>query len=297
MSDASRRGRTYNEKEIGQLIRRASRLHEDSADSGERQLSLAEVQVLAEELGLSPEHLQTAALELEDKDRTRRGVPWWGGPFRVDHHVSIPASLTEDQWASIVLEIEDSIGSAGRIRHIGAAREWTRYTGEGEGGANLETTQVTLQPHGSNTAVRIQKRFGGAAFFAYLAASLPAVSLAILLAGDPITAANGALLAGAVGLIPGMRALIGWASRRKKESFRALAERIQLIVTAGPARAVAEAGVEPAAGPTHAATAAKAPPAPEPTVSQPNPSPPVSLPEHVDSESPESTRKSIKKRV
>ena len=66
--------RSYNEKEIGALIQRATALHEEATGASEhtRSLSIEEVEHIASEIGLPPEHVRTAALEMEDRLYTDR---------------------------------------------------------------------------------------------------------------------------------------------------------------------------------------------------------------------------------
>ena len=53
--------RSYNEKEIGALIQRATEMHEEAMGTSERSLSLKEIEHIAAELGLPPEYMRTAA--------------------------------------------------------------------------------------------------------------------------------------------------------------------------------------------------------------------------------------------
>ena len=79
--------RSYNEKEIGALIQRATALHEEATGASEhtRSLSIEEVEHIASEMGLPPEHVRTAALELEDRVNSGRAFSVFGGCIYSSH--------------------------------------------------------------------------------------------------------------------------------------------------------------------------------------------------------------------
>ncbi len=164
--------RSFNEKEIGPLIQRATELHEVAMGKSERSLSLKEIESIAAELGLPPEYVRTAALELAGQRDADTRTNLWGGPFVVDQTRVVDETMSEEQWGEIVLELRSSAGGAGHVSEIGKAREWFRWVGEGDGGFNLAKTRVSVRPGNEETIIRIQKHYGGAAIMAYLAALL-----------------------------------------------------------------------------------------------------------------------------
>ena len=78
--------RSYNEKEIGALIQRATELHEEATGASEhnRSLSIEEVEHIASEIGLPTGHVRTAALEMRDRLHSDSAFSFWGGPFVID---------------------------------------------------------------------------------------------------------------------------------------------------------------------------------------------------------------------
>jgi hypothetical protein len=230
-----KQGRNYNEGEVGKLIQRATELHEESIGHSDRNLSLEEVEQLAAELGVPAEHLHTAALEMDTSPDTEKGFSLWGGPFVVDHDRAIPATMTEEQWGYVLLEIRRSMGTTGRDRKVGPAWEWVRFVGEGDSGVNFESTRMTMEPGNQGTILRIKKRFGGAAFLAYAASLVPAAFVSAVLLGEPLGPINLGILALMLGLPVAMRTLIKRSMSKKEKSFKQLADRLQEILGASPA--------------------------------------------------------------
>ncbi|MFT5144889.1 MAG: hypothetical protein ACI80V_001989 [Rhodothermales bacterium] len=244
-------GRNYNEREIGKLIQRATELHEASIGQSDRNLSLEEIEQLAAELGVPAEHLHTAALELDTRPDKEEGFSLWGGPFVVDHDRAIPATMTEEQWGHVLLEIRRFMGKTGHDSKVGPAWEWFKYVGEGESGVNFESTRMTMEPGERGTTLRIRKQFGGAAFLAYVVSLAPAAVISGVLLGEPLGPLNMGVMALTLALPVAMRALIKRSKQKKEKSFKQLGDRLQEILGAPPATealvasAVEDLSVEP----------------------------------------------------
>ena len=73
--------RLYSDKEIGALIQRATELHEEASDSQDHALSLEDVEHIASDLGISPEHVRSAALELAHNIEPGKKFSLFGAPF------------------------------------------------------------------------------------------------------------------------------------------------------------------------------------------------------------------------
>lgn len=227
--------RRYNEKEIGALIQRATELHERTKEDPERSLSLSEIQHIAAELGLPPEHIQRAAVEMKHRLDADRTFSFWGGPFVMGETRVVDGAMSEEQWEEMVLELRRFTGRTGQITEVGRAREWTHALGESNEGISFTRTQANMRPSGDQTRVEIRKHYGGA-IPAYVATFVLSLILAILTivalddAGLPNLiniAVLGASLLGPLALVRGWISV--WA-KREKERLRRFADTLQTSV-------------------------------------------------------------------
>ena len=239
--------RSYNEKEIGALIQRATALHEEATGASEhtRSLSIEEVEHIASEIGLPPEHVRTAALEMEDRLYTDRSFSIWGGPFVIDQARVVDGTMTEEQWEQILLEIRRFMGRRGRVSEVGRAREWRHTLGEGDDGFNLTKTEVTIRPADGQTSIQIRKHYGGTAVPAYLGAFFLSILFTILTIeafdgmGLP-DLVNWALLGGiGFGALAVVRGSISLWARRQKERLKRLTDLLQQTLSASSSHVLA----------------------------------------------------------
>ena len=247
--------RSYSEAEIGALIKRATELHEKATGASEYRLSLKEIEHIAAELGLPPEHLQAAALELEDRRLSDKSFSLWGAPFVINQTRVVNQTMTEEQWEDIVLELRRFSGSTGETSALGRARQWMHAFGEGDGGFSFEKTQVTIRPGDDQTSIQIQKRYDGAAvlypvtfFFTAFASLMAFHSLPDMAKLTELALAG---LSG-LGSLGGVRAFISWGAKRHAERITQLADLIKERLSAPAASAervasrveLAEPGIE-----------------------------------------------------
>ncbi len=237
--------RSYNEKEIGGLIQRATELHERTTGAPERSLSLEEIQHIAAELGLPPEHVQTAALELEDRLNSDKTFSLWGGPFVIDQARVVGGTMTEEQWEHIVLELRRFTGRTGQVSEVGRAREWKHALGESDDGISFTRTQVTMRPGEGQTSVQIRKHYGAVAFW-YLPVFFLAGFLSLVALNEfpnPVTLALG--IGSVIGSLVVVRTLISSWAGRQKERLKRLADRLHPTLSASSSSVLAN---EPASG-------------------------------------------------
>ena len=242
MDSSSSDGRTYDEREIARLIERASEIQARAEGATERSLSLAEVGQIAADLGLSVRSLQEAALELEDEPEDRRLSLTGAAPTSLSRVAD--AVLTAEDWDNVLLELQRFSGSTGKSSEVGAARIWRHSLGDGLGGTEFKTTQVTVRSADDHTTIRVREDYGGAVlaygmtfFFAsfislMVAHSIPDVSKLAELA----IAGSGGLASLGVA-----RALIAASVSRQKKKLSGLADRLaQMVGRGGTAAAASE---------------------------------------------------------
>ena len=231
--------RSYNEKEIGALIQRATELHEEAIGTSERSLSLEEIEHIAAELGLPPEYMRTAALELEDRVNSGRAFSVFGGPFVIDQARVVDETMTQEQWEQVVMELRAFTGKKGQVDEVGPAREWTHAIGEGDQGFNFVKTRVAIRPGDGQTSIQIRKHYGAVAFWYplvfFLAGFLSLVALNEF--PNPVTLALG--IGSVIGSLVVVRTLISSWARREKERLKRLINLLHRTLSASSSKVLA----------------------------------------------------------
>lgn len=221
------RGRTrhYSEKDVGALIQRATELQQERGHASERGLSLREIEHIADEMGIAPEHLRAAAMELDSRLEPSRTFRLWGGPFRVDQQWTVDGTVTAAQWAHIVQELRRVTGSEGRTREVGLSREWTRAIKD----LNyvIERTSVTLRPEDDQTTIEVRKHYKGGALMAYFLSAVVGGTVAgIGLDGGGVPDLLNALIVGGSGLggLVVVRASLAYWTNRQRQKLAQLTD-------------------------------------------------------------------------
>ncbi len=228
--------RSYNEKEIGALIQRATELHEEATGAPERGLSLEEIEHIAAELGLPTEYIRTAALEFEDRPRSGRAFSLLGRPFVINQTRVVNETMTEEQWKQVVMELRAFTGKKGQIDRMGSLREWAHYTGEGPNGVNFQKTQVVIRPEDDRTSIQIKKHYGAFAIL-YAAPLLLSVFFTLVLLSEPLDLMKFALAAGSViGTFAITRAFVSSWTKREKERLKRLANQLHRTLSTSSSR-------------------------------------------------------------
>lgn len=237
--------RSYTEKELRALIQRATELHEEASGGSERRLSLEDIEHIAAELGLPPEHMRTAALELEHQRSTGKPFRLWGAPFVIDQARVVDAEMTQEQWEQMVMELRAFTGKKGQTDEVGRAREWLHAVGEGDQGFNFVKTRVVLRPEDGRTSIHIRKQYGGAAIPAYVLAFFGSIFAAIVMIeafegmGLPDSVNFAILGMAALGALAAVRGSIGAWARRQQERFNRLTDRLHHILSSSSPQTLA----------------------------------------------------------
>ncbi len=213
------RNQLYTDKEIGELIKRATELQKEGKESQKRGLSLEEIEHIAVDIGIDPEYLREAAEELGSDMYTDKDSGFWGNPFAVEQRRVVKGSVSQKQWEQIVQHLRRVTGSVGKTDTLGSTREWRRFIKDGS--YTLEHTQVRVNPRDNQTAVEVHKHYRGGAYIAYLLGILLSGSIAgIFLDGSGLsnlisTAIVGGSILGGLG---GVRiALTAWKRHQRKK--------------------------------------------------------------------------------
>jgi hypothetical protein len=116
--------RTYREDEVAEIFEAAARpVPSSTALSRAEGFTLAELQSIGGEAGLSPERIAAAAAAVE----LRRGAVRHknlGMPVSVGRTVDLPREPTDREWEMIVADLRETFGARGRLGSREDVREW-----------------------------------------------------------------------------------------------------------------------------------------------------------------------------
>lgn len=225
MTDAS--GRRYDDKEMAAIFRAAAEGPQPASNIVPRDegLTLAELQAIGREVGLSPDAVAHAALSL-DVRAAAESRTMFGLPIGVARTVNLNRRLTDAEWEQLVVRLREVFDARGTMRSEGSLRQWTN--------GNL---QVLLEPTDSGHRLRFRTIHGAAiasirsGFFALAMSGI--VSVAAASAGHFMKGIPGVaflFLTGAAMIANGAFRLPRWARLRQRQ-MEDLAE--QVVLPAG----------------------------------------------------------------
>jgi hypothetical protein len=219
--------RQYTDEEAAAIFERASEAeHTGLARPVEgKGLTLAALQEIGREVGISPESISLAARSLDQGGRVVSRT-FMGLPIGVGRTVEFDQPLSDGDWEALVADLRTTFEARGAVRYDGPFRQWTN--------GNL---QALLEPTVSGHRLRLQTVKGdarGLMTTGALALGASAVLGVAVAAGlsDPgtlsmvgLTAVFGLGMFGAGGF-----RVSGWARRRRaqfEEDIARLAGRAQ----------------------------------------------------------------------
>jgi hypothetical protein len=118
--------RRYQDEEIAEIFEAAATPRNPggrSLASGDG-LTLAELQAIGREVGMSPDRIADAASAI---DLRRSALPRrtnLGMPVSVARTVDLPRAPTDREWSLLVAEMRETFNARGRDRSSGGLREW-----------------------------------------------------------------------------------------------------------------------------------------------------------------------------
>jgi hypothetical protein len=116
--------RQFSEEEVAAIFKQASEAENLSAISGGKGMTLAALQEIGKEAGMSPEAIARAARSL---DRTTAAKPQTllGLPIAVGQTVEFDRPFTEADWERLVADLRVTFSARGVLRQDGQFRQWT----------------------------------------------------------------------------------------------------------------------------------------------------------------------------
>jgi uncharacterized MAPEG superfamily protein len=228
--------RRYTEQEIEAIFKQAAEAQETASRErphGEG-LTIAELQEIGGEAGITPEFIAQAAASLERTSTTAilETLPeprdFLGIPTHVQYTVELPGTLSDKDWELLVVDCRELFAAQGRAEAGGSLRQWRN--------GNLH---VLLEP--TATGQRLRMGSMNSRIRSALTGSAMAIAMAIFLAiatGLSGELANIATILFIAAIAVAGVGLRSWAtsqssewSRRRGLQFRALATRAEQMIT------------------------------------------------------------------
>ena len=219
--------RRYSDDEIAEIFRAATEGAESRAVPAEHAegVTLADLQSIANEVGISPVAVARAAQALDHPQRAVVPERFLGFPLAVERTVALDRALTDLEWERLVSRLRQVFRASGSVRAQGAIREWSN--------GNLH---ALLEPTATGYQLRMGTLKGGAA----QSAAAGAVALTVM-AGTAITAALQGTLSHAAPAIASLTAIgaflfangtvrLPFWARRRREQMEGIAEWIAAMM-------------------------------------------------------------------
>jgi hypothetical protein len=117
--------RRYNEREVGEIFGQAAEAQKTAQDqlSGTEGLTLAELQEIGGDVGITPEFIARAAIAV-DSSPPEEAITFLGLPVSAAHTVDIPGEMSDAAWDRLVLDLRKTFRATGRVYQTGSLREW-----------------------------------------------------------------------------------------------------------------------------------------------------------------------------
>jgi hypothetical protein len=152
--------RRFNEKEVADIIKRASELQQlETTSESTTGMSLAELEQVAREAGLDPTLVRRAATDLDTRVSDRQPSAFLGAPTTLALERTIDGELPIDEYETVVLEIQRELGGVGSASTLGRTLVWTMHGAEHRR-ASTRTVQVTVTPRNGRTTIRMEEPLG-----------------------------------------------------------------------------------------------------------------------------------------
>ncbi len=223
--------RRYNEEEVAAILKDAAEAQysDDRLLPSSGGLTLAELQAIGREAGISPEMIQKSVQRFQPARQPTRKL--LGLPLGVAQTVEFDRKLTDQEWERIVADLRETFVAPGVVRQQGSLRQWTN----GNLQALLEPTATGQRLRMSTVKGNAPGLIGGGIAVFSVGTALLGTAFATGAAGDMglmmsilATMTGGAGMFGAsAGRLP------GWA-RRRQQQMDQIAERVALMARSLP---------------------------------------------------------------
>ena len=209
--------RRYDDDEVAAIFARASEAEQETQrrlPSGEGR-TLAELQAIGREAGISPELVAQAARSLDQPSQQPAPATFLGLPLGVTRTVNLDRRLTDEEWERLVVALRETFDARGITRTEGSLRQWAN--------GNL---QVLVEPDGEGQRIRFRTLHGNARALMLAGLGVMGVAVATMVAmlltgtignADPLESLGSMALIGAGLFGVGALRLPGWAKLRRRQ--------------------------------------------------------------------------------
>ena len=200
----------YSEDELKAILRDAA--ERSTADDGER-YSLSEIQQIAKQADIAPQHVADAAAALPVASAETAPSLMWGAASGVQLVRKVSRRASANEVMDALALARQQLGQTGESRDAGGAVEWRYNTG-------YSSATVSILADETGTTVRIEGRADGRQFILHFGAVAAAVMTGFI-ASTTATPTFSALSA-AVALVP----LVGSARWLWNRSARSMQQKL-----------------------------------------------------------------------
>jgi serine/threonine protein kinase len=221
-----------NDQQVREIVQRATEL-EVEAPADERALSLGGVEQVAAQVGIPPERVRQAAMDIE---RTPDAPVALQTTRSRSDSVAVERLILGEMGPSLhevlVREIQTSLGIVGHVSNVGQSLTWSPAAA----GIEERKIVVTVTPRDGTTRIHVEERFefgGPRMMIPAGGAFIGLMSMALVLAGfgfmESAWATLPVVLAGLTGGALGANGYLLWQRNRRGPELEALADRIALL--------------------------------------------------------------------
>lgn len=212
----------FNEDQAAAIFARAAEAEAAGRQpaSGAGGMTLAELQEIGREAGLSPEAIAQAAASVRSAATPVPPPTFLRVPIGVGRTVMLERPLSDQEWGALVAELRTEFNASGRMHSDGTFREWRN--------GNL---RVTAGPAPGGYQVDMRTSKGSARSLMTAGGIMTALSAALMAVGTLTVSAPAGdltpvLTVGAALFGAGVLQVPAWA-RRRREQFDRIAERLR----------------------------------------------------------------------
>ncbi len=145
--------RRYHQEEIAAIFKQAAEVQEAAQRklSPSEGLTLAELQQIGKEAGITPAFIAQAAAAVNQTTPALPSTTYFGLPISVARTVDLPGPFSDKDWEQLVVDLRTTFRATGEIRRDGSLRQWKN--------GNL---QALIEPTESGHRLVLRTRKGSA---------------------------------------------------------------------------------------------------------------------------------------
>lgn len=154
-------GRHYDDKQVALILKRAAEMQtKERPSQGASGLSLADLEQIALEAGLDPEHVRLAAAEVDHSGHEGGFLTGLlGAPRQVRVHRIVNQEVPDDFFDDLLAEIQTAGIGHGNASLVGRTLTW-KMTGTGQ---NADTAIITITSRDGRTELHAERNRSGTA--------------------------------------------------------------------------------------------------------------------------------------